>query len=117
MAKTYETLLMEAREVLQDTLPPYRYSDDLLVNKLNRGLQSMGRIRPDAFWDTFAAGDIVIPEVTVGTLATLFPLPMQFYSPLVSFVVAWAEIVDDEFTNDGRAAALLANFKTELVGL
>jgi hypothetical protein len=42
---------------------------------------------------------------------------MQFYSPLVSFVVAWAEIVDDEFTNDGRAAALLANFKTELVGI
>lgn len=117
MAKTYATLLTEAREVLQDTLEPYRYSDDLLINKLNRGLQSMGRIRPDAFWDTFANGDIVIPEVTTGTLATTFPLPMQFYSPLVSFVVAWAEIVDDEFTNDGRAAALLANFKTELVGI
>lgn len=117
MAKTYATLLTEAREILQDTVEPYRYSDDLLVNKLNRGLQSMARIRPDAFWDTFTNGDIVVPEVTLAGIDTTFPLQMQFYSPLVSFIVAWAEIVDDEFTNDGRAAALLANFKTELVGI
>jgi len=117
MAKTYGTLLDEAREILQDTLTPYRYSESLLINQLNRGLQSMGRIRPDAFWDTFILDDIVIAEVTPATLGVTFPLHMQFYSPLISFVVAWAEVIDDEFSNDGRAAQLLANFKTELVAL
>lgn len=117
MAKTYATLLTEAREVLQDTQEPYRYSDDLLINKLNRGLQAMARIRPDAFWDTFTETDIVVPEVTLVTIDTTFPLQMQFYNPLVYYVVAWAEVVDDEFTNDGRAATLIASFKAELIGL
>lgn len=117
MAKTYANLLTEARELLQDTEAPYRYSDELLVNKLNRGLQSVARIRPDAFWDTFATTDIVVPEVTVAGLNATFPLHMQFYSPLVAFVVAWAEVLDDEFTSDGRAAMLIASFKSELLGL
>lgn len=117
MAKTYATLLTEAREILQDTQEPYRYSDDLLINKLNRGLQAMARIRPDAFWDTFSVTDVVVPEVAIGDINTVFPLQMQFYNPLVYYVVAWAEVVDDEFTNDGRAATLIASFKAELIGL
>lgn len=117
MAKTYQTLIDEARELLQDTESPYRYSDDILLNKLNRGLQELARVRPDAFWDTFATDDIVVPEVTIGTLGTTFPNPMQFYNPLVSWVVAWAEVLDDEFTVDGRADMLIKQFKTQVMGL
>lgn len=117
MAKTYANLIQEAREILQDTEAPYRYGDELLVNKLNRGLQATGRIRPDAFWDTFVTNDIVVPEVTVAGLNATFPLHMQFYSPLVYFVVAWAEVLDDEFTTDSRAVTLMAAFRTELLGL
>ena len=113
MAKTYQTALEEAREILQDTVAPYRYSDTVLLNILNRGLQEIGRIRPDAFWTTFdtVTEDIVVPEVVAATLSTVFPLPMQFYAPIVSFIVAWAEILDDEFTTDGRAGLLLNVFK------
>lgn len=117
MAKTYQTLITEARQLLQDTEEPYRYADEILLNKLNRGLQEVGRIRPDAFWDTFVTDDIVIPEVATGDLSTVFPLHMQFYNPLVSWVVAWAEVLDDEFTVDGRADMLIKQFKTQLMAL
>ena len=117
MAKTYQNLITEAREILQDTEESYRYSDGVLLNKLNRGLQELGRIRPDAFWDTFVTDDIVVPEVTTGMLGDTFPIPMQFYNPLVSWIVAWAEVLDDEFTVDGRADMLIKQFKTQVMGL
>lgn len=117
MAKTYQTAIDEAREILQDTDTPYRYDDSILLNILNRALQELGRIRPDAFWTTFATDDIVIPEVTTLDLSTTYPLPMQFYLPVVSFIVAWAEVLDDEFTQDGRAGMLLQQFKTQVLAL
>lgn len=117
MAKTYQTAIDEAREILQDTDEPYRYDDSILLNILNRALQELGRIRPDAFWTTFSTDDIVVPEVTSLTLGTTYPLPMQFYLPVVSFIVAWAEVLDDEFTQDGRAGMLLQQFKTQVLSL
>jgi hypothetical protein len=117
MAKTYQTAIDEAREILQDTDEPYRYEDSTLLNILNRALQELGRIRPDAFWTTFVTDDIVIPEVTSLDLSTTFPLPSQFYLPVVSFIVAWSEVLDDEFTQDGRAGMLLQQFKTQVLSL
>jgi len=117
MAKTYQTAIDEAREILQDTDEPYRYTDTILLNILNRALQELGRIRPDAFWTTFSTDDIVVPEVTTLDLSTTFPLPMQFYLPVVSFLVAWAEVLDDEFTQDGRAGMLLQQFKMQVLSL
>jgi len=117
VAKTYQTAISEAREILQDTDEPYRYDDPVLLNILNRALQELGRIRPDAFWSTFVTDDIVIPEVATIDLSTTFPLPTQFYLPVVSFIVAWAEVLDDEFTQDGRAGMLLQQFKTQVLSL
>lgn len=117
MAKTYADVITEARELLQDSREPYRYDPQILLNILNRGLQAIARLRPDAYWDTFTAESIVVPEIAEGDLGDPFALDMMFYTPLVSFVVAWAEVVDDEFTVDGRAAQLFANFKTELLAL
>jgi len=117
MAKTYQTAIDEAREILQDTDTPYRYDDSILLNILNRALQEVGRIRPDAFWSTFLTDDIVVPEVTTLDLSTTFPIPMQFYLPVVSFIVAWAEVLDDEFTTDGRAGMLMQQFKTQVLSI
>jgi hypothetical protein len=117
VAKTYQTAIDEAREILQDTDTPYRYDDSILLNILNRALQELGRIRPDAFWSTFVTDDIVIPEVATIDLSTTFPLPSQFYLPVVSFIVAWSEVLDDEFTQDGRAGMLLQQFKTQVLSL
>jgi hypothetical protein len=118
VAKTYQTAIDEAREILQDTdTDDHRYADSAMLNILNRGLQELARIRPDAFWDTFVTDDIVVPEVLTADLGTTFPIPMQFYAPIVAFLVAWAEVLDDEFTVDGRANMLLNQFKTQVMSL
>lgn len=136
MAKTYANLLTEARQILQDTRTPYRYADDLLINGLNRGIQEMARIRPDAFWDRFdfTTDDILVFEVvttdplpdtdptTISStedaqvaLTDTFELSMQFYSPLVYFVAGSAELTDDEYSTDGRASMLLSGFKQQIL--
>lgn len=137
MAKTYQNVIDEARVLLQDTdADGYRYSDLILIAKLNRALQELGRLRPDAFWDRFLEDDILIPEVVVTdtlpdtdpdeldededlevALSSNVDFPMQFYSAMVYFVTASAEIVDDEFTDDGRASMLMAQFKAQVISL
>jgi hypothetical protein len=118
MAKTYQNIIDEARVILQDTdADGYRLDEDGILAKLNRGLQELGRIRPDAFYDQFATDDIVVPELEVADLGDNFPLPMQFYSPLVYWVAGSAELIEDEFTVDARAGILLAQFKQMVIGL
>ena len=117
MAKTYQNAIDEAREILQDTDAPYRYSESALLNILNRGLQELARIRPDAFWDQFATEDVTVPEVEDLTLEDPFLPPMMFYNPIVSYIVSWAEVLDDEFTTDGRAAMMMAQFQKQVLSL
>lgn len=117
MAKTYQNAITEAREILQDTVEEYRYSDATLLNVLNRALQEVGRIRPDAYWADFATDDIEIPEIELADLGDSFQIPMQFFFPIVSFIVAWAEVLDDEFTADGRADLLIKQFKAQVLSL
>jgi hypothetical protein len=128
MAKTYQSLINEVREILQDTDPDgYRYPDSVLLNKLNRGLQELGRLRPDAYWDLFDGVNVAIPEIVATDpdledatqigLDQPLQVEMQFYTPLVYFVVGSAELVDDEFTVDGRAGTLLSNFKGMVLSL
>lgn len=138
MAKTYADIITESRELLQDSLVPYRYTAATLLAALNRGIQELGRLRPDAFWDRFDTdtSDIIVPEV-VNTdpdpdddpdeidldedsqvaLADEIDFSAQFLGPLIYFVVASAEIRDDEYTNDGRASMLMAQFKSQIVSL
>lgn len=136
MAKTWGNLIDEARTILQDVDEPYRYTSAVLRSKLNRGLQELARLRPDAFWDRFDRDDVVVPEVATidpdpvtapgefdpDEAAVVldtddFDLPMQFYTPLVYWLAGSAELVDDSFTVDGRAAMLLTQFKGMVAGL
>lgn len=135
-AKTWDDLIGEARVILQDTDSPERYTDAVLLAKLNRGLQELARLRPDAFLDYFSVDDITVPRVVtvdatpdtdpdefdidedeeIASSAT-FTLSMMFYTPLVYWVASSAELVDDEFTNDGRVVLLQNNFKSMVVSL
>lgn len=139
MAKTYQNAIDEARDLLQDSdSSAYRYSNTVLLRKLNRALQELGRLRPDAFTARFDedSGEIIVPEVvdtdtipdtdpeeldvdedSEVALADELDIPMQFYTPIVYFVVGSAEILDDEFTTDGRASMLMAQFKQSIIGL
>ena len=125
MAKTYEDVVTESRVLLQDTdATSYRYSNTVLIAIYNRALQALARIRPDACYDLFTANSLNVPELVetspaVGQIVWTgpFALEMQFFNPLVHYVVGMAEVVDDEYTEDGRAQMLLGQFKASIVSL
>ena len=125
---TYQNLLAEAREILQDvdTDPTLqRYSDATLLNILNRGLQELYRLRPDAFYDFWdpATSDFDVPLIVNvatpgGTLWTsTFGLPMMFYDPLCNWIIGTTEAIDDEFSDDSRSTAFRTFFKQQVTSL
>jgi len=130
---TYQNLLGEAREILQDTDPDptlVRYTDQTLVDIFNRGLQELYRIRPDAFYDFFdiETSDFDVPRIVItvvppavqppGVLwTTTFELPMMFYDPLVNWVIGTVEAIDDEFSDDSRSTAFRSFFKAQVTSL
>ena len=125
MAKTYQDVVTEARVLLQDTdSTSYRNSDETLLAIYNRALQALGRVRPDACYDLYSANSLNIPELVVDTPGAgqtawtdNFGLDMMFFSPLVSYIVGVTEIVDDEYSEDGRAALMLQSFRNEIIGI
>ena len=125
MAKTYQSLVTEARTLLQDTDPDnYRYSDTVLLDILNRGIQDLSKIRPDLTYTLYANNSLGVYEIVetgagAGQIdwTDPFGLEMWFYNRLVEYVVAVAEITDDEYSVDGRAAILLQMFRNNSVGL
>lgn len=125
MAKTYEDVVTEARVLLQDTdSSSYRFSNTVLLAIYNRALQALARIRPDACYDLFTDNSLSVPELVesapgAGQTAwtDAFGLEMQFFNPLVHYVVGMAEVTDDEYTEDGRAQMLLSQFKASIVSL
>lgn len=125
MAKTYQDVVTEARVLLQDTdSTAYRNSNADLLAIYNRALQALCRSRPDACYDLYSNNALNVPELVESgagggqtNWTANFGLEMQFFNPLVSYVVGVAEIIDDEYSEDGRAALLLQSFKQEVIGL
>lgn len=127
--KTWGDVINEARVLLQDTdASSYRYSDATLLAIYNRGLQALARVRPDAFYAKYDSNynvkgilQLVDYADTAGNyqdnLSDTFDIEMQFFAPLVSYIVGIVEIIDDEYSEDGRAALMLQSFKHELIGL
>jgi hypothetical protein len=136
-AKTWQSVIDEAREILQDTNSDrYRYSNTVLLANLNRGVQELARLRPDALWDFLLDGELLVPQIVTTdadpdtdpdtldevedgevALSASFNLPMQFHGALVYWVASTAELVDDEYTNDGRAATLMGAFRQQVISL
>jgi len=125
MAKSYENLITEARELLQDTDTPFRFTDSYMLNTLNRGLQELGRIRPDAFYDLYDANALNIPEIVDDDAAiapqydwaTTFQINMHYFTPLMTYVIGSIEATDDEFTLEGRAMMFLQSFRSTVIGI
>lgn len=125
MAKTYQDIITEARVLLQDDdSDSYRYSNTALIAMLNRGLQALARIRPDACYDLYDDNSLNVPELVESSPGTgqviwtaSFGIEMQFFNALIHYVTGMAEIVDDEYTVDGRASMLLGQFKANVMGL
>lgn len=126
MAKTYANLISEAREFAQDSVAPFRNEDSFFINHLNRALRELGRMRPDAFYELFDGNDLNVPMVVEGvadetydevSTTDTFGVDMMFYSPILAYIIGSVEMQDDEFTMEGRAIALLTQFRNTVLGL
>lgn len=126
MAKTYQSLISEARFLLQDTdTDQLRYADSTLLDILNRGLNDLSKLRPDLTYTVYANNSLEVPEIIeTGPPGTgevvwtdAWPWEKWFYNRMVEYVVAVAEITDDEYTTDGRAAILMQMFRNGSIGL
>lgn len=111
--------------MLQDTdVVDPRYADSTLLNILNRGLQDLSRIRPDITYTLFTGNSLEVPEIVESAPGAgqviwtdPFGLEMQFYPTMLSYLVGVAEIVDDEYTEDGRAAMFMQAFHNNAIGI
>lgn len=116
MAITPSTILQTARDLLQDTVSgAYRYSDDDLYRAMNMALQNARRVRPDLFlWNGVLSEP---PRVNSGNAGTPLSIDSQFEDAFVMYVTGAAELREDQFTNDGRAATLLNQFRSALMAV
>jgi len=105
---TVNDVVKAARIELQDTMEPYRYSDDELVSHLNMAMLEARRLRPDLFLGSM---------FTYTTLAAGNPFNFEpMYRPAVVYYVSGrAYLRDDENTTDARATVLLNKFTAQML--
>ena len=119
--KTLNDLISEVRMHLQDTRPTVqRYTDAELVALTNSAFRRAKSLRPDLFLSSLDAPRIEVPTYTTADLLLPvpleFPLEEQFFLPIVFLAVGLAQLRDDEFAVDGRAATMLTNAEKQLIG-
>lgn len=105
--RTVGDLLAEARVLLQDTVPPYRYDTASLVGALNTGLVELKRVRPDFF---LSLGPLrqPVPQYTVPQdEAVQLPVPGMAMLPLLMFMVGYVQLRDAEGDSLARAAQFI----------
>lgn len=110
---TVEGYIVDARTILQDKTPPYRYSDDSLLVALNTALLEGRRLRPDLF---VYKHHTKVPHYEAISGETV-PIEQQFRLPFVYGLVAHAMLRDEEDVPVERANSFLAKFQGMLTGI
>jgi hypothetical protein len=117
MALTIGGLLGEARILLSDVIPiegQPRYYDADLVMAFNDALLQVRSKRPDLFLGMGLRN--AVPQYKMpGDSDTAFPVDPMYYTTFLYYVVGRAELRDDTFTEDSRAALLLNKFVSQLL--
>jgi len=114
MAKTVSDAITEARVLLHDTDPQlFRYSTPELLSYLNNALLETRRLRPDLF--RAYIGQPVPSYADGDDLSVAFPIDEMFFPQVVFYITGSAELRDDEFTVDARAATLLNQFAAKML--
>lgn len=107
---TVEDMMLQSRTLLQDTVTPYRYTDQDLINAINQGMLEMRRVRPDLFLGTFAA----LPSYSLGDTGATLAIDDQYKMTLMYYVVSIIQFRDEEETTDSRAAGFMNKFSSQL---
>ena len=112
--RTIASMVDAARMLLQDRLAPTRYSDSDLLEGFNQSLALIRKNRPDAYITRFGQENFTYTPAEMGQT---FPLDATFVPPVISYMVAWCELSDDQYSTDGRAAALFQRFSAQIMML
>lgn len=102
---TYQTVVDLARIPLNDE-DKTRYSDAQLLAYANQAMLSYPKRRPDIFIGQYQS----LPNGEAA-LADTFPIDSMYMQPVADYIVARAQMIDDEHANSGRAQAHVALFE------
>lgn len=109
---TVQDYLDRSRVLLQDTVVPYRYSDEELVGNLNEAMMLARMKRPDLFLTSLRSD---VTEYSTASLATSVVMDQQYKLAFVLYMVGFAQLRDEEGTQDQRALALTDKFTQQLM--
>lgn len=98
-----------ARVLLQDQSAPFRYPDADLVAALSYAMLEARKLRADLFLG-------VDPQNFTVNDTTLVNIDLQYRMALLYYVVGYAQLRDDENTQDVRASGFMAKFSGALMG-
>lgn len=104
---TFQNVIDSARVDLQDS-GKTRYTDAQLLAHANDGVALAFKWRPE-----FRLGNYTV-AIGSYTLSDTVPFPVQYQHLLTYYIISRAEMRDDEYVLDGRAAALLGLFEKEI---
>ena len=114
---TYATVadyVADARTILQDLVPDYRYNDPRLLTALNVTMLEARRIRPDLFvFNLTVKGQV---QAFTAVDDTYVPIEPQFRLAIVHWLIGHALERDQEDVQDARATAFLVLFNAGLIG-
>jgi hypothetical protein len=116
MAFTVKDVIYQAREIVQDTGMDFdydgdRHTDAKLIRYFNVALANAYRLRPDLFFPgVFDRGTLPVFDESDIASETPFDVDPTFFSAFPEYVAGYVGLGDDEFAEDGRAAALLNRF-------
>lgn len=109
---TLQDMVNRCRTLLQDTISPYRYTDDILVEALNMAVMEARRIRPDLMQSYFATS---LPTFTSATMGATVSIEEMYKPAFVYYMVGHAQLTDDEDNQDARATVFINSFKSQLL--
>jgi hypothetical protein len=107
--RTVGDCVTQARTLLNDS-DGTRYSDADLIGYINDAVQEARALRPDLFLP-----NVGTDPADVAALSAAFPLPNMYFRATYEWITAMAELRDDQFSVDGRAAMLLGQLPRKLV--
>jgi hypothetical protein len=114
---TYNTVadyVADARTLLQDLVPDYRYDDPSMLTALNAAMLEARRIKPELFvYNWMVGGQVQSFKAVDQTYVEIEP---QFRLAIVHGMIGHALERDQEDYQDQRATAFLALFTQGLVG-
>jgi hypothetical protein len=106
--------ITDARTLLQDTIPEYRYDDPSLLTALNLTLLEASRLRSDLFVFNLAVNGQIQAFTAVDD--TYVEMEPAFRLSILHGLCGHALERDQEDYQDARASAFLGMFTTGLIG-